>query len=1455
VINETVPKLLTAFQSVCPDENADAEAVADWLWLAAHSIPSRKWHHDELLPQKYDSLDHKQVEQSDFGQQLESEATNRTSDSDHLEDITSHSEGDPEPDQSENLQKSSTPLYSRGQGTGTGSGLPLRVPGGRALPHSLALVRALRPLKQQVETNDSWVIDEEATVRRIADTGIWIPVLKANRQRWLELALVLDESPSMRLWHNTIKELRALLVQLGAFRDIRIWKLKTSGKDQRVDLHSGEGETACYFRGLVNTARPRLIVIVSDFISPAWQGEELIEWLNVWGREHPVNLIQLLPQRLWRQSCLRTSRLLKVTSSAAGVPNSRLHFRQPTLPWAEPVTKKTIAFPLISLEPDLLADWAYFIVGSKKIELPAFQLQPIDQPIVIAPKNQSEENERLQQFRAAASPIAYKLACFLAAAPLMLPVMRLVQRVLVPESGQSHLAEFFLSGLIKRVNTDEDIIDPDKIVYDFLSDNLRNTLLESGLITDAVRVQEEVSRFINEHYDDAFSFQAIISDPKRTGNVYVSEKLRPFANVTASVLEQLGGEYAEVAQNFIGLQRKGQQTSKPVRSSRKKKKKSGIQQQTRLGIATFPSLDASLVRILIDNQEPRRPEGAGFLVTPQHILTCVHVVNTALGRNLNAADQPSPASEVFLDFPLLNNHCLLRAKILHWFPVADDSATGTTGTLEDIAVLELLPETPLPAEAWPAPLVVLDSAASFTDHRLRMCGFPGGVDQGTYIDGMLKGRIGAGSWEIHPLDKNRPIEQGFSGTAVWAVQENAVCGMINSRLRRKPDQGNGPVITGYMLPASALIRAFPELDQHSRPANPYRGLEAFREKDADLYFGRGQTIARLQQVVAEQPFAAVIGASGSGKSSVVFAGLLPALRKNGDWLIAHCRPKKQPFYELAACLIPLLYDDPILRSEKTDELKEKLHAGSVELTGVIRLLREKHGNRRFLLIVDQFEELFTLNVDRALIRQYIGILLECLPTEHFTVLLTMRADSFATAVGFTPLAEALNSSAPIILSQIDDQGLREVVEQPAKLLGVYFEPGLANLIVSDVGKEPGSLPLLEFCLTQLWERQEFHQISHDAYTAIGGVQQALANHANAVYAEFDEEEREQVRHIFLKLVRPGQGTEDTRQVAMIRQIPAEYRGLITRLADKRLIVTGRDEESGKETVEIVHEALIRRWQTLRQWIDEERKFLVWQGKIKVMSGQWEEAGRDEGALLRGFPLDEALRWIETHTIHLTHRERHFIEISKQLRQNERKARKTKQTTGLSWLGRYKEQWFGKKKKKIILIGVNSSDTSLLRLDRELHEVTTGLATQKNLRIDQGVARTSNDLMQMVTKESPYIVHFLGPGKNKGIYLENEYGEAKLVSAAALAGLFKLVKDTVQCVVISSEMQAQAQAIKRHIPYVIRISPSVSDTTAISFSRGFYTAIGAGKDIPLAYEFGKTAIQLKGDSDEEIQLLS
>ncbi|CAK8723637.1 hypothetical protein KKHLCK_13070 [Candidatus Electrothrix laxa] len=214
------------------------------------------------------------------------------------------------------------------------------------------------------------------------------------------------------------------------------------------------------------------------------------------------------------------------------------------------------------------------------------------------------------------------------------------------------------------------------------------------------------------------------------------------------------------------------------------------------------SLDSSLVRILIDDQEPRSAVGAGFLVTPQHILTCAHVVNAALRRNEYAADQPDV--EVFLDFPLLNNRPLQRAKILHWFPVTDDSAAEELG---DITVLEIMPGTSLPDEARPAP-VVLPHEQSFFDQRVRMCGFPVGIDNGTYANGVLQGLNAKGWVEIHHQGKEQ-IEAGFSGTAVWSVQENAVYGMTVSILNRQ----NARV--AYMIPAAVLLQACPFI----RPTN------------------------------------------------------------------------------------------------------------------------------------------------------------------------------------------------------------------------------------------------------------------------------------------------------------------------------------------------------------------------------------------------------------------------------------------------------------------------------------------------------------------------------------------------------------------------------------------------------------------------------------------------------------
>ncbi|MCP4103941.1 MAG: TIR domain-containing protein, partial [Desulfobacteraceae bacterium] len=461
--------------------------------------------------------------------------------------------------------------------------------------------------------------------------------------------------------------------------------------------------------------------------------------------------------------------------------------------------------------------------------------------------------------------------------------------------------------------------------------------------------------------------------------------------------------------------------------------------------------------------------------------------------------------------------------------------------------------------------------------------------------------------------------------------------------------------------------------------NPYRGLEAFREQDSPYYFGRDAVIRNLQNTVQKQPFVAVIGASGSGKSSLVFAGLTPCLKNPSEsssgkeWIIASFRPKNQPFNNLALALIPLLYKDKLEQAEQLTKFTEKLDKGNIGLSQVVQLIIQEHVGKRFLLIADQFEELYTLNPDKDLQRRFVDALLKGLSANDFTLLLTMRADFMGQAIAYTPFAEALNVYKPVILPPMKETELRLAIEKPAGKLGVRLEPGLADLILKDLGNEPGNLPLLEFALTQLWEQQTFRQLTHEAYKNIGGVNQALARYADSVYAEFTEEEQKQIRQIFVQLVNPGQGTEDTRQVATFEQVKEENRNLITKLADKRLIVTGRNEETKQKTVEVVHEALIRYWQPLKNWVGEDREFRVWQERLRSTIKQWNEKNQDEGALLRGASLTEAEEKLNQYAEKINPVEIAYVEVSialreKEIKEKERARReREKLRLGVNWV--------------------------------------------------------------------------------------------------------------------------------------------------------------------------------------------
>jgi WD40 repeat protein len=458
-------------------------------------------------------------------------------------------------------------------------------------------------------------------------------------------------------------------------------------------------------------------------------------------------------------------------------------------------------------------------------------------------------------------------------------------------------------------------------------------------------------------------------------------------------------------------------------------------------------------------------------------------------------------------------------------------------------------------------------------------------------------------------------------------------------------------------PARAIARPA------TKPAQcPYRGLFAFHECDAPFFFGREEFTERLVAAVGAQPLAAVIGASGSGKSSVVYAGLLPALRQGAtlrqacgqNWAIVELRPGRRPFHALARALVPLI-EGEIGETQKvidTGRLARALDQGDVLVADAAEHVALKQGAARLLLLVDQFEELFTLCTDAEMQRRFLDMLLASLgPGRNggrLSLVLTLRADFMGQALEHRAFADALQEGA-LILGPMTHAELRRAIESPAAKLGVEFEAGLVERLLNDVGGKPGNLPLLEFALAALWEQAEENVLTHAAYDAIGQVDGALARHAESVYAQFGAAEQERARSVFVQLVQPGEGTEDTRRVATRTELGEERWALSQRLAGARLVVIDR-EVAGMETVEVVHEALLRSWARLCEWMSADRRFRAWQERLRVNLHQWEATGRDEGALLRGASLAEAEGWLAERSTELSDAECTFVEAGQALRQ-------------------------------------------------------------------------------------------------------------------------------------------------------------------------------------------------------------
>ncbi len=489
------------------------------------------------------------------------------------------------------------------------------------------------------------------------------------------------------------------------------------------------------------------------------------------------------------------------------------------------------------------------------------------------------------------------------------------------------------------------------------------------------------------------------------------------------------------------------------------------------------------------------------------------------------------------------------------------------------------------------------------------------------------------------------------------------------------------------------------LDSLAIPDCPYRGLFAFREEDAPVFFGRETFTEQLVSTVRRKQLVAVMGASGSGKSSVVFAGLIPRLREEGNWLILSMRPIDRPFRSLAAALMPHL--EPNLsetdRLVEVNKLAGAFAEGVLGLSEVIERIRHKNAEiSQVLLVVDQFEELYTLGGDAAERQKWLdGLLMAIKSTSSLTIVLTLRADFLGHALSYRPLADGLQN-ADVKLGPMNREELQRAIAQPAAKVGMLIEEGLTDRILDAVAGEPGNLPLLEFALTLLWEKPRNGRLTHAAYKEIGGVESALALHAQQVYDKLKPQEQRVAQRIFLELTQPATvATVDTRrqvlkqdllQIGLFAPVPESetlVESVIQQLAAAKLVVTSELMQGLMRTavVDVVHEALIRHWPLLRQWVEENREGLMRKRVIETAAQEWQNQGEpvDVAYLLQGPKLAEAenfsRQWAET--VPLSSLARGYIIVSQAARDRlvqeqeerqqrelaqERKARKAAQRT-------------------------------------------------------------------------------------------------------------------------------------------------------------------------------------------------
>ncbi|MES0133593.1 trypsin-like peptidase domain-containing protein [Mesorhizobium sp. M0016] len=660
--------------------------------------------------------------------------------------------------------------------------------------------------------------------------------------------------------------------------------------------------------------------------------------------------------------------------------------------------------------------------------------------------------------------------------------------------------------------------------------------------------------------------------------------------------------------------------------------------------------------------------GTGTLVSTRQnglcVLTCAHVLNAALGRDDYSQARPGDEAEFLFDLPARSRDRKYHAKLLEWSPprLAIERVAQPVG---DIALLKIVEDIPASVRPYSADDLVVDE---LEDRLVRSFGFS--QPNGEFAAGRLLGGD-VGGWVHFTADSIQEsfIAPGFSGAPLLDEERRFILGMVVA----VDDDADSRI--AYALGTQLIWTACPQL------ARPYRGLRDFGERDRAFFFGRKIFVGKLREKLRTYPIVGVAGASGSGKSSVVKAGLIPELRKERNWTVLKMRPAADPWAELAKELMPLLHERLPLGEGlgKEEELTQKLRDDPLHLGTCLRGIAKAQRSDQILLFVDQFEELFTqaghepeqpagrdaVKAKRPDFRDLMIRTAWLKGSPSIQWIYTLRADFAGQAYRHPAFVEALKDGEEK-LADMNGTELRQSIAAPARNLMVTFEdgidggPSLSERIVDAVEARPGSLPLMAHLLEKLWELLERRQITHAAYDRLGGLEGALDRHADEVFDRLSEEQKLSARQLMSRLVKVEEGNEATRRVSTREQLGEdlwEVAGLLAEPGSRLLVIRGTDEgarqaevrevdrQARRQTVEVAHEALLRNWGKFRDWLKQDLAFLLWRQRLGQRLTDYDEAIDKSGVRLFGTPLQTALGWLQTRRNDLSKNEQEFIETS------------------------------------------------------------------------------------------------------------------------------------------------------------------------------------------------------------------